>query len=91
MSGPRPSGWAVSFERHASRDLRRLDPPVRDRVIAAIERLAADPGAAALRQLSGRPESRLRVGDWRVIIQLDHRARQIVVCRVLPRGRAYDR
>jgi mRNA-degrading endonuclease RelE of RelBE toxin-antitoxin system len=33
----------------------------------------------------------LRVGDWRVILQLDPTARRIVICRVLPRGRAYDR
>jgi len=83
--------WSVAIERRASRDLRRLDPPVRDRIVSAIERLAADPAAADLRQLTGRRESRLRVGDWRIIVQLDPTARRIVICRVLPRGRAYDR
>lgn len=39
----------------------------------------------------GRPESRLRVGDWRVIVELDVPERTIVIARVLPRGRAYDR
>jgi mRNA interferase RelE/StbE len=73
------------------RDIRRLDPAVKQRVIAAIERVAADPPAADLRRLSGRGESRLRVGDWRVIVALDVRAHRIVVCRVLPRGRAYER
>jgi hypothetical protein len=33
----------------------------------------------------------LRVGDWRVRLQLDFDARSIVVVRILPRGRAYDR
>ncbi|MCA1677782.1 MAG: hypothetical protein LC777_01945 [Actinobacteria bacterium] len=36
-------------------------------------------------------KSRLRVGDWRVILELDESHRTIVVVRVLPRGRAYDR
>lgn len=83
--------WSVAIERRATRDLRRLDPPVRDRIVATIERLAADPAAADLRQLTGRPQSRLRVGDWRVILQLDPNAQRIIICRVLPRGRAYDR
>jgi len=41
--------------------------------------------------LKGRAESRLRVADWRVIVELDTAARTIVIQRVLPRGRAYDR
>ena len=83
--------WSVEFERRADRDLGRLDPQVRQRVLAAIERLASDPRSAGLRRLSGRAESRLRVGDWRVIVELDIPARTIIIQRVLPRGRAYDR
>jgi mRNA-degrading endonuclease RelE of RelBE toxin-antitoxin system len=36
-------------------------------------------------------EITLRVGDWRVIIELDVAARAIIIQRILPRGRAYDR
>jgi mRNA interferase RelE/StbE len=83
--------WSVEFERRAAKDLERLDRPVRQRVFTAIERLADDPQSAWLRKLAGRLESRLRVGDWRVIVELDVAQRTIVVVRVLPRGRAYDR
>ena len=83
--------WSVEFERRADRDLGRLDPQVRQRVLAAIERLARDPRSAELRSLRGRAKSRLRVGDWRVIVELDIPARTIIIQRVLPRGRAYDR
>lgn len=83
--------WSVEFERRADKDLERLDPPIRERVFSGLERLASDPHSAGLRKLSGRPESRLRVGDWRVIVELDVAQRTIVVLRVLPRGRAYDR
>jgi mRNA interferase RelE/StbE len=82
---------SVEFERRADRDLERLDPQVRHRVLAAIDRLASDPSKADLRRLKGRPELRLRVGDWRVILELEVEARTIVIERVLPRGRAYDR
>lgn len=83
--------WLVEFERRADKDLERLDAPVRQRVITAIERLASDPNSAALRKLTGRTESRLRVGDWRVIVELDIAQRTIVIVRILLRGRAYDR
>ena len=83
--------WSVEFERRADRDLDRLDPQVRQRVLAAIDRLASDPRSAALRRLKGRTESRLRVGDWRVILELEIATRKLVIQRVLPRGRAYDR
>lgn len=83
--------WAVEFERRAEKDLERLDPQVKQRVLIAIGRLVEDPGSADLRRLTGRAESRLRVGDWRVIIELDVASRTIIIERILPRGRAYNR
>ena len=83
--------WTVEFERRAEKDLERLDPKVKQRVLSAIGRLAEDPGSADLRRLKGRAESRLRVGDRRVIIELDVAARAIIIQRILLRGRAYDR
>jgi hypothetical protein len=53
-------------------------------VLIAIGRLAEDPRSADLRRLKGRAESRLRVGDWRVIVELEDAARAIVVQRILP-------
>jgi mRNA-degrading endonuclease RelE of RelBE toxin-antitoxin system len=56
----------------------------------ALVLLAQDPTASAnLRSLVGRPETRLRVGEWRVLLTLDTDAQTIVVLRVPPRGRAY--
>jgi len=34
---------------------------------------------------------RLRVGDWRVLFRVDEPADAILVGRILPRGRAYER
>ena len=44
-----------------------------------------------VRELAGSDEHRLRVGDWRVRFRREVGARQIVILRVLPRGRAYER
>jgi mRNA-degrading endonuclease RelE of RelBE toxin-antitoxin system len=40
-------------------------------------------------RLRGSNELRLRVGDWRVRFQVQHREQTIEVLRILPRGRAY--
>ena len=82
--------WRLTFTAPARRDLRRLDPPIARRVLGALENVAADPDRAQLRQLVNRPEQRLRVGDWRVLLELDRDNREIIVHHVFPRGRAYD-
>jgi mRNA interferase RelE/StbE len=84
--------WLIELTRSAQRDLRRLDARVRERVAGALRDLAVDPHRAGqLRKLSGAPEWRLRIGDWRALLLLDEEERVIRVTRVLPRGRAYDR
>lgn len=83
--------WRVEVKQRAKRDLTRLDVPVRQRIVKAARKLAENPDSGALRKLTGRPESRLRVGDWRVLVTLDKETKTIQVQRVLPRGRAYDR
>ncbi len=88
MSDP---SWRLAYASAARRDLRHLDPPVRARVIAALERLIANDPTVDVRMLTGSDELRLRVGDWRVRFVRDAAERELVILRVLPRGRAYDR
>ena len=79
--------WEVGLTRRAIRDLDDLSERDRSAVEEAIARLAAEPGTRDLRKLSGRSnEWRLRVGRWRVILELDNAAGQILVIRVLPRN-----
>jgi mRNA interferase RelE/StbE len=85
------SSWAIQFEARAERDLRRLDPPVKGRVLDALDRVLARDPSVDLRRLRGSDEWRLRVGDWRVRLRLDFEDRCVIVVRVLPRGRAYER
>lgn len=85
------AGWRVELTPPARRDLRRVDPPIRRRVLHGLDRLVADPPTGDFIKLQGRPEHRLRVGDWRVIVRLDHEHGTVYVLRELPRGRAYER
>ena len=90
-SGAREGSWSVDFAKRADRDMQRLDPPIRQRVTDGIERLAEGDPSIDVRRLRGSDELRLRVGDWRVRFRRDAEKREIVVLRVLPRGRAYKR
>lgn len=84
--------YAIAYNRDALKTLSRLPRNValliRNKVIA----LARDPFARNnnVRALAGRPGYRLRVGDWRVIYDLDHGLRILAVERVAPRGGAYQ-
>jgi mRNA interferase RelE/StbE len=78
--------WEPEIGRRARRELERL--PERDRaaVETAIARLADDPGSVDPAKLGGRgDEWRMRVGNWRVIVELDNTNGVIRILRVLRR------
>lgn len=81
--------WSVRLARPADKDMDRLDPQVRQRIVTSLERLASDDPRSDVRKLKGTDELRLRVGEWRVRFSRDEGRREILVLRVLPRGRAY--
>jgi mRNA interferase RelE/StbE len=88
--------YAVHFKRSVVRDLRRLDPPARQRVREAIqERLAHDPRAgkrlAGVRDArSGRSLWSLRAGDYRIVYTFSDAEVWVLVVRVGHRGAVYD-
>lgn len=83
--------WTIRFTRRADKDIERLDPQVRRRVLVAIDRLAADDRRVDVRRLAASEQFRLRVGDWRLRFTRDTETHTLFVDRVLPRGRAYER
>jgi len=84
------TGWSLRVASAARRDLKRLDPPVQRRILDALDSFVVDPRGGDIRKLNSL-QWRLRIGDWRVRFSFDDENQVIVVLRVLPRGRAYDR
>lgn len=81
--------WRLEWTERALKDAERLDRPIRERVVVAVEKLA-ETGQGDVKRLSGHDaEWRLRVADWRVRFTFDHATNCIRVLRVLPRGSAY--
>ena len=84
------AAWRLEFAPRARRDLKRLDPPIARRILAAIEGLLDDPPTGDRRKLTDHDDEwRLRVGDWRVRFTRLADTQVIIIQRVLPRGRAY--
>ena len=63
---------------------------VAKRILAKIQELAEAPDGQAnnVTRLQGRPESRLRVGDFRIIFLRD--GDDLLVVDIAPRGSIYD-
>ena len=80
----------ITFAQSAERELRRLDPPVGRRVLAAIERLAHHPRPRGCVKLVGsKDEWRIRVGDWRVLYTIDDAQRVVDIAGIRHRSDAY--
>lgn len=83
--------YTLDYTPAATKELRSLDPPIRRRVLVAIGRLADDPRPPGCKALQGRPGHRIRVGDYRIIYEIDDTEITVLIVRVGPRGAIYRR
>ncbi len=82
--------YRVSLERAAERDLRRLPTRLHNRIISAIQALADEPRPSGCRKLTGAERDwRIRVGDYRIVYEIDDDAREVRVNRVRHRREVY--
>ena len=82
--------YEVLVERHAERDLKRLSAKAFGRIVKAIRTLAANPRPLGCKKLAGSDKDwRIRVGDYRVLYEIDEQAQAVRVMRVRHRRDAY--
>jgi mRNA interferase RelE/StbE len=82
--------YRVFLLRAAERDLRRLPVRLHDRIINAIQELADQPRPSGCRKLSGSDHDwRIRVGDYRIVYEIDDAALEVRVNRVRHRREVY--
>jgi mRNA interferase RelE/StbE len=80
--------YEVFYNSETKRDLRRLSPEVARRIIAKIETLSLDLSGNVKRLKNISPQYRLRVGDWRVLFEVE--GKKIVIYHVSHRSVAYE-
>jgi len=79
----------ITYSTGALKALRRMPANTAKRIRGKIEAYASNPAAQAnnVKALKGREGIRLRIGDWRVIMQ---DGTVLAVLEIGPRGRVYD-
>lgn len=80
----------ILIEKELARALRRMPANAAHLILSKIEQYAAEPETLAnnVKVLRGRPEYRLRVGDWRVIFSVENGMMRVL--EIGPRGSVYD-
>ena len=85
------SMYRLVITKSAAKTLRKLPRNLAKRIRQKLEELAKDPYAPNnnVTKLQNRPGFRLRVGDWRVIYQIEDDRLVILVLEIGPRGGIY--
>ena len=84
--------YEVYVEKAAENDLKRLPTTTFQRIIFRIRTLAENPRPSGCRKLTGSKDDwRIRIGDHRVLYEIDEKAKAVRILRVRHRREAYRR
>jgi mRNA interferase RelE/StbE len=77
--------------RRVDREIAALPPAVAQRVAAAVRALALEPRPPGVAKLAGHPRGgwRIRVGDYRILYEIDDEQQLVTIFAVLHRREAY--
>ena len=84
--------YRVELRPAALRDLRKLEPAIRGRIGVAIDQLGQTPRPAGVEKLQGQENRyRVRVGEYRVLYEIEDRVLLVLVIRIGHRRDVYRR
>ena len=82
--------YEVYLERRAERDLKKLSAADFNRIVTRIKALADDPRPEGCRKITGSSSDwRIRIGEYRVIYEIDEKSRIVSVIRIRHRREVY--
>ena len=82
--------YQVVIDKYAQKQLFKIPPPHFNRIIKAINELANEPRPVGYRKLTGRPGFRIRIGDYRVIYNIEDKILTVIVIDIGHRKNIYD-
>ncbi len=82
--------YELVYSPTALKQLEKLERAIRERIIIALERLRIRPESRDIKKLMGMPGYRLRVGDYRIIFDIERDKLAILVLEVGHRRNIYD-
>jgi mRNA interferase RelE/StbE len=81
--------YSLSILRRAQKELAQISHGDYERVVEAIRDLTENPRPVGCRKLAAREGWRIRVGDFRVIYEIDDRQRSVTVLHIGNRRDVY--
>jgi len=82
--------YQLIIDRYAQKQLGKIPPPHFNRIIKAIHELSDSPRPAGYRKLTGRPGYRIRIGDYRVLYNIEDKIHTILVIDIGHRQDLHD-
>lgn len=84
--------YKVILHREAKKDIKKLHPQIRNRVIEALEKISENPRLAGTKPLTGYTDLfRYRVGHHRIVYRLNDEELEVLVLDAKPRGEVYKK
>ncbi len=81
--------YEVLLERRAERDLKKLSTDLFDRIITHLKALSENPKPPGCRKITGsKSDWRIRIGDYRIIYEIEARKKVVKVMRIRHRKEA---
>jgi mRNA interferase RelE/StbE len=83
--------YKITYTSQAARSLLKMPRNTANLIRQKLGQIANDPFASIpnAKKLQDRPGYRLRVGDWRVIYEINPNEVAIIVMKIAPRGEVY--
>jgi len=81
--------YELVYSPAASKQLEKLERAIKERIVIALERLRIKPESRDIKKLMGMPGYRLRVGDYRIIFDIERNKLLILVLEIGHRKNIY--
>ena len=83
--------WTVNVDKAVDKRLKKIPEPEKSRIQQAIYDLEDKPETLDIKPLVGRSGYRLKVGGWRLLLDIDSAERKIFVYMLASRGDVYKK
>ena len=82
--------YEIIFSQKVKKQLFKLEKIIQERIIAALERIRIRP-ESYIKKLVGDPGYKIRVGDYRVIMDIDRTKLLVLVIKIGHRRNIYEK
>jgi len=82
--------YELIYSPTAVKQLEKLEHNIKERILVALERLRIRPGSCDIKKLVGMQGYRFRVGDYRIIFDMEKEKLIMLVLKIGHRRNIYD-